>query len=163
MTQPNFGHLAAYNPKANTAEFYPPIVAKLKGPDGVPIVPSLTMRNAGQANKPYFNAVSKQNAKSGQARRLAQGRIDAETVERNRRQDVLLFPRHVIVGWAGIYDEAGLEVEFTLDNCAAFLTALPPWMMDEIRNFAAVPANFLDDEEPDADDIEETAGNSESV
>ena len=163
MTQPAFGHLAHYNPKANAADFYPPIPAKLKDVDGKPIVPTLTLRNAGQSNRPYFNAVSKQNAKSGQARRLAQGRIDAETVDRNRRQDRLLFPRHVITGWAGIYDENGLEVEFSLENCAAFLTALPDWMMDELRNFAAVPANFLDDDEPDDDDIAETSGNSESV
>tara|TARA_R110000851_G_scaffold268071_2_gene420694 strand:+ start:22691 stop:23188 length:498 start_codon:yes stop_codon:yes gene_type:complete len=165
MSAPQFGHLAKFNPKANAVDFYPAIPPQLRSaptveePEGELIVPTISLRNAGQANKPYFNAVSKQNAKSGQARRLAQGRIDAETVDRNRRQDRLLFPRHVIVGWSGIYDEKGLEVEYSLENCAAFLNALPDWMMDELRNFAAVPSNFLDDDEPDDEDIAETAKN----
>jgi len=160
MTQPSFEHLARYNPKANTADFHLPIKPRLLNAEtGALILPKLIMRNAGQANAGYFNAVARANAKTGQMRRIAQGRIDAEMVERNRQQDVQLFPRHVIEGWEGIYDSNGNAVEFNADNCTAFLAALPPWIMDEIRNFAAVPANFLGEDELAAEDVEETAKN----
>lgn len=159
MSKSDFGHLATYNPEGRTADYILPIRARLRGSDETLIQPVLTMRNAGQSNRKYFNAQASRNAKTGQTRRLAQGRIDSDIVDQNRKQDRELFPKYVITDWKGVYDSSFQPVEFNEDNCKAFLNNLPDWMMDDVRNFAAVPANFLDDDEPTEGDILETAGN----
>tara|TARA_R110000851_G_scaffold120002_1_gene248078 strand:- start:20812 stop:21285 length:474 start_codon:yes stop_codon:yes gene_type:complete len=155
----DFSHLKQYEPGANTATLHLPIDATLKDGFGKWIDPTMTMRAAGQSNAAYFDAISRINTKTGQTRRLAQGKIDAKSVENNRRNDRALFPRHVIVGWAGIAGGDGTEVTFSQDACKAFLNALPAWIMDEIRNFAAVPENFLPDTAPTQDEVDETAKN----
>ena len=144
-----FEHLEAYDPKGQTAEFYLPIKGR----------PTLTMRSAGQSNPPYFNAISRQNAKTGQTRRLALGQLDTDTIEVNRQQDRELFPRHVITGWSKIVDKDSNPVAYTAEACREFLDALPDWIMDEIRNFACIPANFLPDDDPTPDEISDTAKN----
>lgn len=164
MSQPNFGHLKKYKPQGQT-EFLLPIRASMRmmpteeDPEGELIEPSLTMCCAGQTNKGWFDAISKSNTKKGAAARLLQGGVNADTIARNRNQDRHLFPKFVITGWAGICDADGNEVEFSKSNCTDFLASLPDWIMDEIRNFAAVPANFIPDEDPTDAEIQETAGN----
>ncbi len=158
-TSLKFGPLDAYDPKGNTAVFDLSIRPQLPDGKGGLIQPALTMRNATQGNRSYFNAVAKRNAKTGAARRIAQMKVDADMVEQNRRQDRELFPKFVVIGWAGIVDSDGAEVPFSVDDCTAFLASLPDWMMDEVRTFAAIAANFLPEDEPTEDDIRETAGN----
>ena len=46
---------------------------------------------------------------------------------KNREQDRDLFPKFVIVGWDGVLDSDGEPVEFTKENCADLLAALPDW------------------------------------
>lgn len=143
-----FEHLSAYDPRG-TSEFVLPIAGR----------PSLKMRPAGQSNAPYFNAMAKRNAKSGQLRRLAQGQVDVDSIDQNRKEDRELYPVHVIVGWTNVNDSEGKPVQFTAVTCREFLQALPDWIFDEVRNFAAIPANFLPDDEPTTDEVQEAAGN----
>lgn len=149
----DFGHLEVYDPRGNTAEYTLPLRPKLLDGDGQLIIPVLTMRVAGQSNPSYWNAITKALPK-GQAQRSL-----TDQVERNRRQDRELLPKYVIIGWAGIYDSEGFVVLFTEESCAAFLKCLPDWIMDEIRNFAAIPANFLPDDEPTIGEVDAQAGN----
>jgi len=105
----------------------------------------LKLRPAGEANPGYFNAML-----ARAARRLAalqaRGGADAlrvEDVAQNRAEDVALFPDHVVVGWEGILDDQGRTVDFSRENCAALLAALPEWIVDKIRNHAGSPERFL--------------------
>lgn len=154
-TNPNadFGHLEAYDPTGNTAEYPLPLRPRLVDLDGQLIPPALVMRVAGQSNKAYWNAITKALPKGARQQRVA------DQVERNRRQDRELLPKHVIVGWQGVYDANGEEVPFTEANCTAFVKRLPDWIMDEVRNFAATPTNFLPDDEPTPAEVDEQAGN----
>ena len=67
-------------------------------------------------------------------------------VRENRDQDRVLFAKYVVKGWKRIIDSEGNEVEFNEKNCFDFLTCLPDWIFDQVRNFAATPDNFIDDE-----------------
>lgn len=155
----SFGHLAAYEPGSRVVDYGLPIRPRLVDAQGRKIQPILRMRCAGHSNPAYFNAVSKMNAQSGAKRRTLQSRVDSETAARNRRQDRILFPQHVIVGWEGIYDEHGQDVPYSTEACKEFLASIPDWMMDDIRGFAAGAENFLADEDPTDDEVREQAGN----
>lgn len=102
--------------------------------------PILNMRSATEVNKPYFNAVLKRSRSN--VRALKAGAISQAMIAENREQDRELFPKHVITGWAGVVDSQGASVPFNVENCAAFLRALPDWIFDEIRNFAGDSVNF---------------------
>lgn len=147
---PKFGHLRRYDTATREATYTLPF----KGPPQ-----TLRMRCAGQSNKPYIDAVARATAKSGSARVVAQGRIDSNWVDQNRKQDRELFPKHVIVGWDGIRDESGAIVPFSVEACRELLDAVPDWIMDDLRNFAAAPGNFLDEDTPTDGEVREQAGN----
>ena len=139
-----FEHLKEQEVKGKTAELPMPA---LRG------CPKLIVKPATESNKDYFNEVLRKSAKS--LRRAAKGelKVDVETLEKNRRDDRILFPKYVIVGWEGIKDSKGNEVPFTPENCAEFLQALPDWIFDDIGIFCRKNSNFvpdsLDDEEAD--------------
>ena len=110
--------------------------------------PVLVLAPANQCNPGYYNAMLRRS------RRIAQtgGRITKELVDQSRRDDLELFPQHVVRGWRGVKNAAGADVPFTRENCSAFLRALPEYVFDEISRFAAVAANFVDDAPLDAAD-----------
>lgn len=140
----NFSHLQKLDVAGVTAEL------KLEYIKGSPV---LVLAQAGQANVPYFNAVARMTSKQFRGTRGA--RVDASILNQQREQDRELFPRYVMRGWSGVVDADGNEVLFSQDNAADFLQALPDWLVDEIRNFASEPANFLEDDM----DAEELAKN----
>lgn len=107
--------------------------------------PVLVMVHAGEGNKPYFNAISARASK--QARRYRSGRRLGEAFEENREHDRELFPKFVIKGWRGIVDHDGNEVPFSVAACASFIEKMPGWLFDRIRNFAADPESFIEDDE----------------
>ncbi len=104
--------------------------------------PVLTVTPATEANKPYFNAVLKRSRKMANA--IRSGAMNTGMLEQNRSQDRALFPKFVVSGWEGVKDAKGKDVKFTPDTCAEFLNALPNWIFDEIRDFAATPGNFVE-------------------
>lgn len=140
----DFTHLKNLDVKNKTAE-YP--IFQIAGE------PTLIMKPATEANKPYFNAVLKRSRRNLRAMRA--GAVNQAMIAENREQDRELFPRHVVDGWRNVTDAKGKEVEFNRENCRDFLDALPDWIFDEIRNFAGDSANFAGD----VPDVEVKAGN----
>jgi len=119
---------------------------------------SICVKPAAESNKPYFNAMLKRSGL--RARRLARtDRVTAEDSEQNRAEDRDLFPKHVIMNWRGVLDAKRKEVPYTQDAARELCAKLPGWLFDRIRNAAATPERFLDDEVPDAQDL---AGNSKT-
>lgn len=120
--------------------------------------PKLMLRPATERNKEYHNALLKRNAKLA-ARFRQRVKITREMLKENREHDKVLYAAHVIVGWEGIEEDDGTQPSFTPDLCRAFLKNLPAWIFDDLRLFAVDPTNFLQDDEPDEDEVEETAKN----
>jgi hypothetical protein len=113
----------------------------------------LVLKPAAEVNKPYFNAVLRKSRKNMRA--VRSGVVNQAMIAENREQDRELFPKYVVVGWKNVRDSKGEIVEFNKENCDDFLRALPDWLFDEIRNFAADITNFVGDQP----DVEDMAGN----
>ena len=105
--------------------------------------PTLILKSAGSMNKPYFNALLKRSAKSAQM--LKSGALNAALIDENREEDRDLFPKFVLFDWEDMLNlETGSEIKYTEEEGAEFLAAIPDWMFDEIRTFAANAANFTE-------------------
>lgn len=123
----------------------------------LPGEPWVLVRPGGDTNRPYFQAVLASQSKN--RKRLMKGKIDAEMLEKNREVDRKLYPQYIDAGeWGGWQDDAGL-VEYTPSGFAELMQQLPADLFDELRAFCNEPVNFRSEDEPDLDDIEETAGN----
>jgi hypothetical protein len=105
------------------------------------VSPTLVVRPATDANKPYFNALLKRSGRN--MRQVQSGKITAGLIEDNREEDKVLFPKHVVVGWKDMLDEKGKEIPFTEADCQDFVESLPNWLFDDICQFAKNPQNFL--------------------
>lgn len=118
----------------------------------------LQLRPAGESNSAYYNAMLR---KSGRRTRqmVRTDTIDADMIAQNRRDDRELFPLHVIVGWENIVDSDDNPVSFSKEECRELLAALPDWIVDRIRNHAATPERFLEQDEDPVPDPRELAGN----
>ena len=124
----------------------------------LPGEPWLMVRPGGEENKAYFQAVLASQSKN--RKRLMKGKLNAEMLVENRRVDRKLYPKHIDAGeWGGWQDEQGNEVPYTPAAFAELMQQLPNDLFDELRAFCNEPVNFREDDEPDLDDIEETAGN----
>lgn len=67
-------------------------------------------------------------------------------LEEDREQDRVLLARTCALRWGTPpKDVNGAEPEFSPDNCYAFLKALPNYMLDPLRNWAANIYNFVND------------------
>ncbi len=121
--------------------------------DDIPGEPILKISPASEGNKPYFNAVLK--GSMSRIKQIKGRKINTKMIESNRNEDRVLFAKHVIKGWEGIKDSKGKLAEFNQDNCLSFLKALPDFIFDKVRNFAADPVNFCEHQV----DIEEIAKN----
>ena len=130
-----FSHLSKYEVQADRTIEY--VIDDIEGE------PILILSPATSENKPYYNKVLKKTAKNPMK---AMKRINIGMVRENRDQDRVLFAKYVVKGWKRIIDSEGNEVEFNEKNCFDFLTCLPDWIFDQVRNFAATPDNFIDDE-----------------
>lgn len=112
--------------------------------------PTLEIAPATEANPQYFNQLLKRTGKS--ARALRSGSLSAAMLSENREEDRKLYPSLVVKGWSDVIDHStGQEVPFTPTACGEFLAALPDWIFDEIRDFAATPGNFV--ERPDVENL----------
>lgn len=105
-------------------------------------VPVLIMKPATEANKAYFNAVLRNSGNKVSS--LRTGKITVKMSTEAREEDRGLYPKHIIVGWKNVPDINGEMADFTEENCAKFVAALPDWVFDDIRNYATKPANFVD-------------------
>lgn len=140
----DFSYLERLNTKEKTAEY------QLWQLEDAPI---LILAPATEANKPYYNQLLRKSSKA--VRRMQSSGIDAGMLEKQRNDDKELFPLHVVKGWCGIKDANKKLVTFDKEAAKDFINALPNWIFDEVRNFAANPSNFIDD----MINTEEVAGN----
>lgn len=132
---PNFNYLKKYEVKSDKTFEYEI--------DELDSNPTLIMVPATSENKLYYNQILKKQAKNPMK---ALKNMNRATVKKNRDHDRKLFPLYVIKGWKGVIDTDKKPVEFNMDNCFEFLLALPDWIFDKIRNYAASPENFIEDE-----------------
>lgn len=124
----------------------------------LPGEPWILVKPGGDLNRPYFAAVLASQSKN--RKRLMKGKIDAEMLERNREVDRKLYPRHIDAGeWGGWEDDEGNEVPYSPQAFEELMQQLPSDLFDELRAFCNEPVNFRSEDEPDLDDIAETAGN----
>lgn len=142
----DFSHLEQLN--ADNASDYEITEIEVGG-----VSPTLQLKVSGESNKGYFNDLLRVTgqAKGQRQRKL---KIDAKLMSKMRSDDRELFPVHIIVGWKNMKDAKGKDVKFSVASCKDFITALPNWVFDGIRNFAADPENFVT-----VIDVEEKAGN----
>ncbi len=104
--------------------------------------PTLIGKHAGDSNKPYMNALLQGSTKQ---RKLIQNNIiTVGMLDENRDNDRVLFPIHVLTGWKDVCGGDGKDVEFSRDECADFIAALPNDAFDEVRNHFGNAANFRD-------------------
>lgn len=143
----SFSRFTALDVKDKTAEF------TLFGLDEDP-KPVLTLRPAGTENKDYLNGLLREFGSQHQVSRVRGATV--ENLEKQRAANRRLFPECVVVGWAGVRDDSGNEVPFSMDACMALFRALPDYMIDDIRAFAEIPENFHGKQAVDVDTI---AGN----
>ena len=121
--------------------------------------PTLTVRHAGDTNPDFLNAVLKKPKRLQRAARRAR-QITAASIDSARMEDIQLFARCIVVGWSGVLDSQGEEVEFTRENLIDFLTAIPPDMFNELRAFCLDIENFREESDMmDAAEEEELQGN----
>lgn len=113
--------------------------------------PTLIVAPAGEANKPYFNALLKRAGRT--ARQVSAGKINAGMIGENRDEERELFPAYVVRGWKDMLDADGSEVEFTRENCTDFIKALPDWLFDDLRTFCGKPENFVDSVNVEVEDL----------
>ncbi len=104
--------------------------------------PTLILAPATESNIPLFNAALK---RSGQAanRARAGAKQNLGTIKEGRAHDRELYAKFVVKGWYDVVDVKGNEVALSKDNCLDFLTALPDYMFDDVREFAREPSNFV--------------------
>lgn len=126
--------LKKYEIEGKTARYELPPLEGLE--DAVFIV-----RPATEANKEYFNKVLKLTRR--RKGKLKRG-VDTSYLEETREEDKELFPKYIVIGWENVYDEDGTLVEFSEEECQNFIKEMPPWMFDDLRNFAGDIENFLD-------------------
>ena len=119
---------------------------------GIEGQPWVDVSQADESNKPYFNALLKSQLRNRRAFRA--GRITADTVEQGRAEDRRLYAKHIVKGWGNLVDADGSHVEFSVESCGEFLSAIPYWMFDELRDFSSDPQSFVDQgtAEEDLDD-----------
>lgn len=114
--------------------------------------PVLHVAPATEANRPYFVELLKQSRKNRQ--QIAAGGFSASVIKANRAIDRELYPLFIIKDWEGIVDINGAPVAANTESIREFVDALPDWVFDQIRSFAAEPSNFV------GVSAEEIAGNS---
>lgn len=59
------------------------------------------------------------------------------------------FAKYVIVGWSGVFDVNGDEVDYSIETCIQLLGALRDEIFDEIVRFCKDAENFVEVEDPE--------------
>ena len=157
----DFSHLAKLDvTEASEAEFTF---------DDIPGEPSIWLKPMTDANTAFLNervrlAVERAEATAKETKAQRKKRVmSAEQMEEDREQDRILIARTCATRWGTPpRDVNGETPEFNEENCLAFLRALPNYMLDPLRGFAANVYNFVDQAARAAmlEDAGENLGNS---
>ena len=104
--------------------------------------PTLIVKPASEANKPYFNALLKRA--HTYAAQMQANKLTDSMVAENRDEDRDLYAKYVLADWENVVDADGAEVKFSSEAAGDFVGALPNWVFDDLRAFCARPVNFVD-------------------
>ena len=115
---------------------------EVEGEPWLEVVPA-TEDNAG-----YFDALLSRQLRN---RRMTRRQVRASDLKRNRMDDIQLYAKHVVKAWGQVTDAKGNAVLFDKADCQDFLRALPAWVFDGLREFAADPSTF--EERIDAEEV----------
>lgn len=105
--------------------------------------PVLLVASATESNTQYYNSLLRDAVKN--ARKVKKGGVSAEMMKKNRDQDRELYPKYVIKGWYNVPDATGEDVRFSQEACSDFITQLPDWIFDDLRNYCSDPTNFVEE------------------
>lgn len=143
---PDFGNIAALNVKPDKTEEY--------FFDMVPGEPSIFFSPATDENPVFKAERMRLSIEEGERlARLPRGKkaekLTPEELDRREEQarenDRVLLARCCAKAWGTApRDVEGNQPEFNEANCYAFLKALPNFMLDPLRNWAANIYNFVD-------------------
>ena len=103
-------------------------------------VPTFVVSRMGKSNKKYSKMLDK--ATKPYARQLQLGTLANETADK-LFMDV--FVKTVLKGWKNVYGRDGAPLEFTPENAAMILTALPD-LYDDLQEKAKSAALFREEE-----------------
>ncbi len=96
-----------------------------------------------EINKPYYNDLFRNSR--GRVKAIQSSKLNVGMLKDNRNEDRVLYSKHVVKGWTGVVDDDGKEVPFTEKDALGFLTALPDYIFEDIRNFATEIQNYIED------------------
>lgn len=114
----------------------------------------LCVREAGQATPGYWNETLRRSEHL--AKRKA--KITAGLVESLQQQDLVLFPKYIVVGWENVFDDNGNPVPFSEEDCKKFVVGIGIDEFKKLSDFCGDFTNFRD-----AIDAAGVAGNSQSA
>lgn len=156
---PNFSYLRQYVP-TETAEYE---LFELEGVgDECPV---LIVKCAAD-NTAYLEALKQhrqetnrkvERMRRGKNKRLRPGEVMNELLA---EIDLKVYPGTIIVDWRNVVDTNHEAVPFTVENCAAFLQALPHSIFEGVRAFCSDPRNFRAGADDSDENTEALAGNS---
>lgn len=110
--------------------------------------PVLLVTPATEANGPYWTEELKRAAQRD-------SRDEAEDIILSREDDIVLFPKHgVVCGWYGVVDVEGNDVPFSVEDCSAYLRALPSYAFGRLRMYVRQARNFIAEKQPTPGQIE---------
>lgn len=100
-----------------------------------------------KANKPFWSEFLTMVSAWRTAGDAGDEALTEATQALNRRRDVPLMAKHVLVGWRGVTDASGAPVPFSPEKAADFLMELATtdgaeYLFDGLQAFARDPANF---------------------
>ena len=107
--------------------------------------PTLWFLPATNANKDFLNeTLRRSNERApGQGRRpTSEG-----SIEEAREEDRQVLASACVKRW-DVRDASGKEVECSAENVLEYFRALPDWIFDGIRGWAANPVNFMQGSAP---------------
>lgn len=112
----------------------------------------LLVQSATDSNGRYQEAAL---ARSSTRNRViaASGNMTSKQANEDRDDDRELYTLYVVVGWRGIKDKSGNEVEFSREACRALLKAFPDWIFDKLRSFCMVAERFIPETPGNASDM----------
>lgn len=136
--------------------------------EDIPGEPSIWFRPMTDANPDYLNervrlAVERAEKESKDTKATRRKKVlSSDRLEEDRDIDRVLMAKTCALRWGTPpKDVNGDEPEFSVENCLAFLRALPNYMLDPCRGWVANVYNFVDRKALSGDDGE-TLGNSTS-
>jgi hypothetical protein len=134
---------AQIGPQSVSRVHFPEIAGPLD-PEGRQVVPWLEVRPAAEANRAFFNALMRSQAKNPQE--VLRNGLMVEDLEKDRAESYPLYAQHVLTGNGGgwLDDETGQDVPMPLsqDDRLVLVRQLPTDLYDRIRRHAQNLGNF---------------------